>query len=352
MKIKRKVALITGITGQDGSLMAEFLLKKNYIVHGIKRRTSTLNATERLDKIYQDKFTKNKKLYLHYGDVTDALNCNRIISETKPDEIYHFAAQSHVAISFEMPVYTTMVDSVGALNILEIIKNYKKKKIKFYNAATSEMYGTLDGSFLDEKSTFKPQSPYASSKLLSYWLTKNYRDAYNVFACNGILFNHEGENRGENFVTRKITRFVAEYNYGKKGILYLGNLYAKRDWGYAPDYMEAIWKILQYKKPEDFVIATNKSYSVKDFLIEAFKNINVKLIFKGKGKKEVGIDQKTQKIVVKSINYYFRPNDVENLRGNFSKAKNLLKWEPKTNFKKLVNIMVKNDLKNFKVIRN
>ena len=346
MKIKRKVALITGITGQDGSLMAEYLLKKDYIVHGIKRRTSTLNATERLDRIYQDKFTKNKRLYLHYGDVTDALSCLKIISEIKPDEIYHFAAQSHVAISFEMPVYTTTVDSLGALNILEIIRNFKGKKIKFYNAATSEMYGTLNGKSLDEKSNFKPQSPYASSKLLSYWLTRNYRDAYKVFSCNGILFNHEGENRGETFVTRKITRFVAKYNKYKSGILYLGNLSAKRDWGYAPDYMEAIWKILQYKKPEDFVIATNTSYSVKDFLIEAFNNIGVKLIFRGNGINQVAINKKNKKIVVKSIKYYFRPNDVENLKGDYTKARKLLKWKPKTNFKKLVKIMVQNDIKN------
>ena len=351
--MKKKIAFITGITGQDGSLLAEFLLKKNYIVHGLKRRTSTFYATHRLDKIYQDKnFKKNKTLILHYGDVTDALNCSQIINEILPDEIYHLAAQSHVAISHVTPYYTTMVDSIGALNILEVIKNIKRKKIKFYNAATSEMYGTLKGKYLDEKTQFMPQSPYASSKLLSYWFTKNYRDSYNIFASNGILFNHEGTTRGENFVTRKITRFVAKYNYEKKDILYLGNLSAKRDWGYAPEYVVAMWKMLQYKKPDDFVISTNESHSVRDFLREAFKLIGIKLLFKGSGYNEIGIDSKTKKIIIKSIKYYYRPNDVENLVGNFSKAKKLLNWKPKIKFKSIVKLMVKEDLKIFQEEKN
>ena len=343
---KNKIAFITGITGQDGSLLAEFLLKKKYIVHGLKRRTSTLYATQRLDKIYQEKnFQKNKTLILHYGDVTDPLNCSELINKIMPDEIYHLAAQSHVAISHVMPLYTTMVDSIGALTILEIIKNIKKKKIKFYNAATSEMYGTLKGKYLDEKTDFKPQSPYASSKLLSYWFTKNYRDSYKMFSSNGILFNHEGKTRGENFVTRKITRFVAKYNFEKKGILYLGNMSAKRDWGYAPEYVEAMWKILQYKKADDFVIASNKAHSVREFVIESFKLFIIKIKFKGKEYNEVGYDAKTKKILVKSIKYYYRKNDVENLVGNYSKAKKLLNWEPKTKFKALVEIMIKEDLK-------
>ena len=345
MNNKKKIAFVTGVTGQDGSLLAEFLLKKKYIVHGMKRRTSSLYATHRLDKIYQDKFIKNKSFILHYGDVTDPLNCSQLINKIMPDEIYHLAAQSHVAISFEMPFYTSMVDSIGALNILEVINNIKKKKIKFYNAATSEMYGTLKGKYLNEETPFKPQSPYASSKLLSYWYTKNYRDSYKLFASNGILFNHECETRGETFVTRKISRFVAQYQIHRKGILYLGDLSSRRDWGYAPEYIEAMWKILQHKKPDDFVIATNKSYSVRDFLKEAFKVIGIKIIFKGKKHKEVGLDSKTKKVLVKSIKYYYRPNEVTNLVGNFAKAKKILKWKPKVNFRKLVKIMVENDIK-------
>ena len=346
--MRKKIAFITGITGQDGSLLAEFLLKKNYIVHGLKRRTSTLYSTHRLDKIYQDKnFKKNKTLILHYGDVTDGLSCAQIIREIMPDEIYHLAAQSHVAISQVTPYYTTMVDSIGTLNILEVVKSIKSKKIKFYNAATSEMYGTLRGKYLDEKSEFRPQSPYASSKLLSFWFTKNYRDSYKIFACNGILFNHEGITRGENFVTRKITRFVAKYHNEKKGTLYLGNLSAKRNWGYAPEYVVAMWKMLQQKKPDDFVIATNEAHTVREFLKEAFKQININIVFKGSGVNEVGLNSKTKKIIVKSISYYYRPNDVEALIGKYSKAKKILKWSPKLKFKSIVKIMVDADLENY-----
>ncbi len=347
MNKKKKIALITGITGQDGSILAELLLKKNYIVHGIKRRSSSLHSTVRLNSIYQDKFIKNKSLHLHYGDVSDPSFCCRILREIKPNEIFHLAAQSHVAISFELPYYTSYVNSLGTLNLLEAIRvNNLEKKTKFYNAGSSEMYGSLRGRSQNEKTPFQPQSPYATSKLFSYWITKNYRESYNIFASNGILFNHEGHSRGETFVTRKITMFVAKYNKTQKGVLYLGNLSAKRDWGYARDYMEGMWKILQSSKADDFVLATGKSYSVREFLKEAFKSINVKIGFKGKGVKEIGFDMKSKKVLVKSISHYYRPNEVTNLVGDFSKAKKLLKWKPKTNFKELVKLMVKNDIEN------
>ena len=344
--MKKKIALISGITGQDGFLLAKFLIKKNYIVHGIKRRSSSLHSTVRLDSIYQDKFVKNQSLHLHYGDVSDAAFCCRILNEIKPDELYHLAAQSHVAISFELPYYTASVNSLGTLNLLEAIRINKLEKItRFYNAGSSEMYGSLKGKFQNEKTPFCPQSPYATSKLFSYWMTKNYRESYKMFASNGILFNHESYSRGETFVTRKITLFVAKYNKSKENILYLGNLSSKRDWGYAGDYVEGMWKIIQHSKANDFVLATGKSYSVRDFLREAFKCININIIFNGKGSKEVGIDSKTKKIIVKSIPYYYRPNEVTNLVGDYSKAKKLLKWKPKTNFKELVKMMVESDIK-------
>lgn len=349
MKKKRKIALITGITGQDGSILADFLLKKNYIVHGIKRRSSSLNSTVRLDKIYQDKFIKDKSFFLHYGDVSDPSFCNRIIRDIKPDELYHLAAQSHVAISFELPVYTASVNSLGTLNLLEAIRiNNLEKKTKFYNAASSEMYGSLKSKSQNEETPFHPQSPYATSKLFSFWITRNYRESYDFFASNGILFNHESFSRGETFVTKKITMFVAKYNYYNEGVLYLGNFSSKRDWGYANDYIKGIWQILQSSKPDDFVLSTGKSHSVRDFIKEAFKYINVKIIFKGKKDKEVGIDAKTKKIVVKSIPYYYRPNEVTNLVGDYKKAKKTLKWKPKTNFKSLVSMMVKQEIENFK----
>ena len=348
MNKKRKLALITGVTGQDGSILADFLLKKNYIVHGVKRRSSSLNSTVRLDRIYQDKFIKNKSFYLHYGDVSDPSFCNRILGEVKPDELYHLAAQSHVAISYELPLYTASVNSLGTLNLLEAIRiNNLNKKTKFYNAATSEMYGSLKGKYQNELTPFHPQSPYATSKLFSFWITKNYRDSYNLFASNGILFNHESFSRGETFVTKKITMFIAKYNHYKKGVLYLGNLSSKRDWGFADDYIIGIWKILQHSKPEDFVLSTGKSYSVRDFLKYAFACINIKIIFKGKKDKEIGIDSKTKKILVKSIPYYYRPNEVTNLIGNNRKAKKVLNWTPKIKFKALVKLMVNEELKNF-----
>jgi len=344
-KKKRKVALISGITGQDGSLLARLLLEKNYIVHGIKRRSSTLDSTVRLDDIYQDKFISKKSLFLHYGDVADPLSCVDIINRTNPNEIYHLAAQSHVAISFEQPFYTSTVNSLGALNFLEAIRLLRKtNSIKFYNAASSEMYGSLKGNKQNEKTPFEPQSPYATSKLFSYWITKNYRDSYKMFASNGILFNHESYYRG---VTKKITMFVAKYYKTQKGVLYLGSLSSKRDWGSAEDYVYGIWKILQHSKADDFVLATGKSYSVRSFLKAAFNYINVDIVFKGTGANEVGIDKKTKKIIVKSIPYYYRPNEVNNLIGDASKAKKILNWKPKISFKQLVALMLEKDLQNF-----
>ncbi len=348
MTKKRKIALISGVTGQDGSLIAEFLLKKNYIVHGIKRRSSSLHSTIRLDKIYQDKFIKKKSFFLHYGDITDPSFCNRIIQEIKPSEVYHLAAQSHVAISFELPHYTVSTNALGTLNLLESIRiNKLQNKIKFYNAASSEMYGSLKGNSQNENTPFMPQSPYASSKLFSYWITKNYRESYKIFASNGILFNHESFNRGETFVTKKITLFVAKYKKNKKGILYLGNLSAKRDWGYAGDYIKGIWKIMRQSKPDDFVLATGKSHSVREFLKEAFKNININMIFRGSGVNEIGIDSKSGKIIVKSLSYYYRPNEVNNLVGDYAKARKKLNWKPSLNFKQLVKLMVDEDIKNY-----
>ena len=347
-KKKRKVALISGITGQDGSLLARLLLEKNYIVHGIKRRSSTLDGTVRLDDIYQDKFISKKSLFLHYGDVADPLSCVDIINRTNPNEIYHLAAQSHVAISFEQPFYTSTINSLGALNFLEAIRLLRKtNNIKFYNAASSEMYGSLKGNKQNEKTPFEPQSPYATSKLFSYWITKNYRDSYKMFASNGILFNHESYYRGETFVTKKITMFAAKYYKTQKGVLYLGNLSSKRDWGSAEDYVYGIWKILQHSKADDFVLATGKSYSVRSFLKAAFNYIKVDIVFKGTGANEVGIDKKTKKIIVKSIPYYYRPNEVKNLIGDASKAKRILNWKPKINFKQLVASMLEKDLQKF-----
>lgn len=344
--MKKKTALISGITGQDGFLLAKFLIEKNYIVHGIKRRSSSLHSAVRLDEIYQDKFLKKKSLHLHYGDVSDSSFCCKILNEIKPNELYHLAAQSHVAISFELPNYTSHTNSLGTLNFLEAIKiNNLQKKTRFYNAATSEMYGSLKGSSQNEKTPFCPQSPYATSKLFSYWITKNYRDSYKMFASNGILFNHESYSRGETFVTRKITKFVAKYSKSRKGILLLGNLSSKRDWGYAGDYVEGMWKILQHHEPNDFVLATGKSRSVKEFLKEAFKCIGIKIAFKGLGTKEIGFDLNTKKIIVKSIPYYYRPNEVTNLVGDYSKAKKLLGWTPKTKFQELVKFMVQSDIK-------
>ncbi len=343
--MKKKIALITGITGQDGSLLAKFLLKKNYIVHGIKRRSSSFN-TQRIDDIYQDLHKPNVKLFLHYGDLTDFPSILNIINKIKPDEIYNLAAQSHVKVSFETPEYTANADALGALRILEAIRILKlKKKIKFYQASTSEMYGTYPPP-QNENTPMHPASPYGAAKLYAHWITKNYRKSYNIFAATGILFNHEGPSRGETFVSRKITMAIANIIKNKQKILYLGNLDAYRDWGDARDYVKAMWKILQYKNPDDFVIATGKSHSVRKFVEIAFSLVGIKIHWKGKGLKEIGYEKKTNKTFIKIDKKYFRPQEVDNLRGNFNKAKKLLKWKPEIKFKDMIKEMIERDLKN------
>jgi GDPmannose 4,6-dehydratase len=341
--LKKKIAFITGLTGQDGSYLAELLLKKGYVVHGIKRRSSSFN-TERIDHIYNDpKFKKN--FYIHYGDLTDSLNLLGLIQKIKPDEIYNLGAQSHVAVSFETPEYTANTDALGALRLLECIRILKLKKCKFYQASTSELFGDTKILPQNEKSIFMPQSPYAVAKLYAYWITKNYRDAYNIHASNGILFNHESPRRGETFVTRKITLAVAKIKMGIHDCLYLGNLEAKRDWGHAKEYVESMWKILNHKVPSDYVIATGKSNTVRQFVEEAFRNIDIKIKWKGKGVKEQGIDLANGKILVKIDPRYYRPLEVNNLLGDFSKAKKIIKWSPKISFKSLVKEMVLSDIK-------
>jgi GDPmannose 4,6-dehydratase len=344
----KKVALITGITGQDGSYLAEFLLKKNYKVFGIKRRSSSFN-TKRIDHIY-DKPHLQGKFNVYYSDLLDGTSLYNIIEETKPDEIYNLAAQSHVRTSFDVPEYTSDVNALGTLRLLEAIRRLgKKKKIKFYQASTSEIFGNTT-SPQSEKTAFKPASPYAISKLYAYWITKNYREAYKLFAVNGILFNHEGCRRGETFVTRKITKAVARIFHGKNEVIYLGNLDAKRDWGDAEDYIQSMWKMLQQKKPDDYVIATGKSYSVREFVNEAFKNININIKWKGAGLNECGYDEVSKRIYVKISKIYFRPTEVFELKGDARKAKKILKWKPKISFKNMVKKMVKFDIEDSKII--
>ena len=344
----KKLALITGITGQDGSLLTDFLLKKNYKVIGIKRRASTFN-TKRIDHVYDNpKFKKSFDVV--YGDLTDSSNLTRIIQKYKPDEIYNLGAQSHVLTSFQTPEYTSNVDGLGALRILESIRLLGlNKKTKFYQASTSELFGNTEIP-QNEKTPFRPTSPYAIAKLYAYWAVQNYRKAYNIFAVNGILFNHEGPKRGGTFVTRKITRAVAERYKYNKGILFLGNLNAKRDWGNAKDYVESMWLMLQAKKPSDYVIATGKSYTVKKFVEEAYKCIGINIKWTGSGLKEKGIDSKTKKTLIKVDPIYYRPTDIDELRGDYSKARKELKWKPKTTFKELVKEMVQSDIENFENI--
>jgi GDPmannose 4,6-dehydratase len=338
-----KKALITGVTGQDGSYLAEFLLNKGYQVHGIKRRASSIN-THRIDHLYQDPHTQDLKFILHHGDLTDSTSLIRIIQQVQPDEIYNLAAQSHVAVSFEEPEYTANSDALGALRILEAIRILKlEKKTKYYQASTSELYGAVQETPQTEKTPFYPKSPYGVAKLYAYWITVNYREAYGIFACNGILFNHESPVRGETFVTRKITRALARIKLGLQKDLYLGNLYALRDWGHAKDFVEAQWLILQQKNPEDFVIATGKQYSVRDFINEALKNLDMNIDWKGKDLNEVGLYK--GKEIIKVSPRYFRPTEVETLIGDASKAKNKLKWSPKISFEQLVKEMVDEDLK-------
>ena len=339
----RKIALISGITGQDGAYLAKFLLKKNYIVHGIKRRSSLIN-TERIDDIYKDKHAKKINFFLHYGDVTDSANVFNLINKIKPTEIYNLAAQSHVLVSFDTPIYTSATNALGTLNFLEAIKLLKLKKIRFYQASTSEMFGNLNKKIINENDRFNPVSPYGTSKLFSYWIVKNYRESYKIFASNGILFNHESPLRGETFVSRKITMNVARRYHGYKDILYLGNIYSKRDWGHASDYVEGMWKILQHKKPDDFVLASEDTTTVKNFVNIAFSKIGINLIWKGKGLNEIAIDKKTKDICVKIDKNYFRPNELDYLKGDATKAKKILKWKQKYNLDSLINEMVQKDI--------
>jgi GDPmannose 4,6-dehydratase len=337
----KKIALILGITGQDGSYLAEFLMKKKYQVPGIKRRTSTPN-TARIDHIFDSVNFDNKKLIMHHGDLSDAGSLNRIINEINPDEIYNLAAQSHVKISFQIPEYTSDVNAMGPLRLLEIIRHYKKKKIKFYQASSSEMFGKSKPP-QNEKTLFQPRSVYAISKVFAYHSVIHYREAYNLHACNGILFNHESPRRGVNFVTKKIIQGLTRIKNGKQKILILGNLYSRRDWGHAKDYVESMWRILQQKKPDDFVVATRTSHSVKDFINISAKKIGIKLIWKNKGLKEVGIDKTNNKTIITVNKKYFRETEVDDLIGDYSKAKRLLKWKPKYSFNALVDDMIKNE---------
>lgn len=341
----KKTALITGITGQDGAYLAEFLLNKGYEVHGIKRRTSLFN-TDRIDHLYQDPHEAHRRFVLHHGDLTDSSCLIRIIQQTQPDEIYNLAAQSHVAVSFEEPEYTANSDALGALRILEAIRIlHLEKKSRFYQASTSELYGLVQETPQKETTPFYPRSPYAVAKLYAYWITVNYREAYGMYACNGILFNHESPIRGETFVTRKITRALARIKLGLQDRLHLGNLEAKRDWGHARDYVEMQWLMLQQKKAEDFVIATGKQYSVKDFVNAAAQELNISIQWKGKGINETGIDRTTGKIIVAVDPRYFRPTEVETLLGDATKARKKLGWTPKTQFLDLVKEMVREDLR-------
>ena len=336
-----KKALIFGITGQDGSYLAEFLLKKKYKVHGVKRKSSSLN-TDRINHIYKD---NSKNFFLHYGDLTDAASINRLINLIKPDEIYNLAAQSHVAVSFIIPNYTANVDALGCLNILEAIKSSGLiKKIKFYQAGTSEMFGKVREIPQSEKTPFYPRSPYGVSKVFSHWMTINYRESYNMFACNGILFNHESPRRGETFVTRKITIGLAKIKLGLEKKLTLGNISAKRDWGHAADYVEAQWLILQQKKPDDFVIATGKQFSVKHFINIVAKELKMKIIWRGTGINEKAYDKKNN-VIIECSKKYFRPSEVQTLLGSPLKARRILKWKPKISIETLAKEMVQNDIK-------
>ena len=345
-----KIALITGITGQDGSFLAEFLLEKGYEVHGVIRRSSSFN-TGRIEHLYIDELLKDmhkaRKVQLHYGDMTDSTNLIRLIREIKPDEIYNLAAMSHVKVSFEVPEYTADTDGVGTLRLLEAVRflGYENRT-KIYQASTSELYGKVQEVPQKETTPFYPRSPYGVAKLYGFWITKNYREAYNMFAVNGILFNHESERRGETFVTRKITLAAARIKKGTQEKLYLGNMDAKRDWGYAKDYVECMWLMLQHDTPEDFVIATGEMHTVREFTTLAFKEAGIELEWQGKGVNEKGVDKFTGKILVEVDSQYFRPTEVEQLLGDPTKARTVLGWNPtKTSFEELVKIMVKSDMK-------
>ena len=338
-----KKALITGITGQDGSYLAEFLLEKGYEVHGILRRSSSFN-TWRIDHLYKD-VHEAKNFFLHYGDLTDGTSIIKLIKEIEPDEIYNLAAQSHVKVSFETPEYTANADGVGVLRILEAIKLLNMtEKVKMYQASTSELYGLVQETPQTEKTPFYPRSPYGAAKLYAFWIVKNYREAYNIFACNGILFNHESPRRGQTFVTRKITMALCNIKLGNQEKLYLGNMDAKRDWGYAKEYVESMWLMLQQEKPDDYVVATGETHTVREFVEESCKVLGMEIEWKGKGINEKGIDKKTGKTIVEIDPQYFRPTEVDLLLGNASKAKKILGWEAKTKFKDLVKVMIESDL--------
>jgi GDPmannose 4,6-dehydratase len=339
-----KIALITGITGQDGAYLAEFLINKGYVVHGVKRRSSLFN-TDRIDHLYQDLHVENRKLILHHGDLTDSTNLIRIIQEVQPDEIYNLAAMSHVAVSFETPEYTADVDGMGTLRILEAIRILGlQKKTRFYQASTSELYGLVQETPQKETTPFYPRSPYAVAKLYAYWISVNYREAYGMFACNGILFNHESPIRGETFVTRKITRAMARIKLKLQDCLFLGNLDSLRDWGHARDFVEAQWLMLQQDKPEDFVIATGVQYSVRDFVNAAAMEIGIAITWRGQGVEEIGTDQ-DGRVIIRIDPVYFRPTEVDTLLGDPSKAKEKLGWTPRISFKELVSEMMREDLK-------
>ena len=343
----KKVALITGITGQDGSYLAELLLEKGYEVHGIIRRASTFN-TKRIDHLYQDPHEENVRLFLHYGDITDSSNLNRLIEKIQPTEIYNLAAQSHVGVSFDSPEYTAEATGVSTLRILDAIRE-SGVKTKFYQASTSELFGGLpETAPQSEKTPFYPKSPYGVAKLYSYWITVNYRESYDIFACNGILFNHESPRRGETFVTRKITRAAAAIHLGIQDKLYLGNLDAKRDWGHAKDYVEGMWRILQQDKPQDYVLAMNETHTVREFVELAFAELGYEIEWQGTGVDEKGIDKNTGKVLVEVDPRYFRPAEVELLWGDSTKARTELGWEPKYSFMDLVKEMVQSDLEEMK----
>ena len=343
----KKTALIFGITGQDGSYLAEFLISKGYIVHGVKRRSSSFN-TSRIDHIYQDPHEKNKNFLLHYGDITDAISVSTLIKKIKPNEIYNLAAQSHVSVSFEVPEYTANADAIGALRILEAIKFHGfEKKTKFYQAGTSEMFGKVQETPQNEDTPFYPRSPYGVAKVYAHWITVNYREAYKIFACNGILFNHESPRRGETFVTRKIVIALCKIKLGLQKKLFLGNLDAKRDWGHAKDYVEAMWKMLQTKTPSDYVIASGKQYSVKEFVNLTLNELKIKYSWKGKGIKSKCFDEKGR-CIIECDKEYFRPLEVDTLLGNSRKAFRELKWKPKIHIKQLIKEMVESEISSIK----
>ena len=343
-----KVALISGVTGQDGAYLAELLLEKGYIVHGIKRRSSLFN-TDRIDHLYQDPHDKNVKFKLHYGDLTDTSNLTRIIQEVKPDEIYNLAAQSHVKVSFENPEYTANSDAIGTLRILEAIRILGlEKTTRFYQASTSELYGKVQEVPQSEKTPFYPRSPYGVAKLYGFWIVKNYREAYGLYACNGILFNHESPMRGETFVTRKITRAAARISLGMQDTMYLGNLDAQRDWGHAKDYVEGMWRMLQQEKADDYVLATGEMITVRDFVAKSFKELGIEVEWKGSGEEEEGINKANGKVIVKVDPKYFRPTEVDLLIGDSTKARTELGWKPTFTVDELVKDMVQADLDLFK----